>query len=107
MEIGVIILVKAPVFDTGEENISFETILNSKGRIKVLRVLLRYTELPISRIVKFTNLDPKMVKYYIEYLVKIQVLQEKTSGRTRIYRLRIEDSRVRAIKDLFDSWEES
>lgn len=102
MKIGDILLGKAPHFDIEEENLLLKTILSSGGRIKVLKVFLRYIELPTSLIAELTNLDSSTVQYYVDHLIKAQVLQEKAFGGVRTFRLRIEDNRAQSLKNLFD-----
>ncbi len=88
------------------KNILFEEILSSRGRIKVLKILLERTELAISQITKLANLNHNSVDSHLDHLIQVDVVQRKIFGRVKIYRLRLEDSKVLAIKDLFALWED-
>ena len=81
-----------------------EEIISSKGRIKVLLVLAKEGELNISEIARRANLNHGSCSNHLKELAKCNVLQEKIFGRIRIYRFRIENIKVRALKNLFELW---
>ena len=88
-------------------NLLFDQILSSKGRIKILRLLLEHYELSISQIATITKLNHKSVKIHLKQLVKVGVLEEKIFGRIKVYRLRLEDFRIGGIRTLFALWDGS
>lgn len=84
---------------------SIEEIFSSKGRIKVLMILAKEGELNISEIAKRANLNHGTCSNHLKELTNFNIVQEKVFGRIRIYRFRIENIKVRALKNLFDLWE--
>jgi len=93
--------------DKVKEKLALEDVFQSKGRIKILKILSVEGELNISEIAKRAHINHNSTRYHLNFLVKVNILQEKTFGRIRIYRFKVEDLRVRAIKDLFEIWENS
>ena len=94
--------------DGVEKNLmQIEDVLQSKGRIKILKILATEGELNISEIARRAHINHNSTRYHLNFLVKTNILQEKTFGRIRIYRFKLENIRVRALKNLFDIWEKS
>ncbi|MHA1650971.1 MAG: ArsR/SmtB family transcription factor [Candidatus Helarchaeota archaeon] len=87
-----------------KEEFVLEDIFQSKGRIKILKILAIEGELNISEIARRANLNHNSTRHHLNFLVKANIVQEKKFGRIRIYRFRVEDIKVRAIKSLFDIW---
>ncbi|HID90705.1 TPA: ArsR family transcriptional regulator [Candidatus Bathyarchaeota archaeon] len=81
-----------------------ESILSSRGRIKVLRVLLDAGELNISEIARKAGLNYATTNNHLEVLERAGLVEEKRFGRIRIYRCR-EDERIRQLKILIRVWE--
>ncbi len=86
---------------------SIDEIFSSRGRIKVLLILAKEGELNISEIAKRANLNHGSCSNHLKFLANKNILQEKVFGRIRIYRFRIENVKIRALKNLFDLWESS
>ncbi|MHA1381145.1 MAG: ArsR/SmtB family transcription factor [Candidatus Helarchaeota archaeon] len=83
---------------------SIEKIFSSKGRVKVLMILAQEGELNISEIARRANLNHGSCSSHLKELAKFNILQEKIFGRIRIYRFRIENIKIRALKNLFELW---
>ncbi|NVM05151.1 MAG: winged helix-turn-helix transcriptional regulator [Candidatus Helarchaeota archaeon] len=77
----------------------------SKGRVKILMILAKAGELNISEVARRAELNHGSCSNHLKYLAKHNVLQEKRFGRIRIYRFKIENVKIRALKNLFDLWE--
>lgn len=90
-----------------EKKLALEDVFQSKGRIKILKILAKEGELNISEIARRAHMNHNSTRYHLNFLVKANILQEKKFGRIRIYRFRKESIRVRAIKNLFEIWENS
>ena len=88
-------------------NLLLEDIFQSRGRIKILKILAKEGELNISEIAKRAHINHNSTRYHLNFLAKAKIVQEKKFGRIKIYRFRIEDFKVKAIKTLFDIWEVS
>ncbi|MHA1229941.1 MAG: ArsR family transcriptional regulator [Candidatus Helarchaeota archaeon] len=82
-----------------------EDIFASKGRVKIIKILVKEEELNISEIVERSKLNHKSTFNHLKFLTEAGILQEKIYGRIRIYRIRIEDYRVKAIKHMIEVWE--
>ncbi|MFB0560644.1 MAG: ArsR/SmtB family transcription factor [Candidatus Lokiarchaeia archaeon] len=89
--------------ETVEED-SLEKIFSSKGRIKIVKVLVEEGELNISEIAKRANLNYSTTNQHLNFLEKAGLVQEKIFGRIRIYRFRTENIKAQAIKNLFEIW---
>ena len=86
-------------------NTSFEEILSSKGRVKILKLLALNNEMNISSIVSKAGLNHKSVKNHLIFLKGIDFVQEKQFGRIKIYRYKLENLKARALKNLIVFWE--
>ncbi|WXG43124.1 MAG: ArsR family transcriptional regulator [Promethearchaeati archaeon SRVP18_Atabeyarchaeia-1] len=91
-------------FDRSEINVPIEEILSSKGRIKIMRMLLRRGELNISEIVKLTKLNHNSVVQHLELLKRAGFVDEKNFGRIRIYSVRNESLLVKAMRSFVSLW---
>ena len=84
-----------------------EEVLSSKGKIKILKILTHFDELNISEIVRRAQLNHATVTQHLDYFKTIGIVEEKTFGRIKIFRLSPEDAKVKLIRDLVESWEHS
>lgn len=82
-----------------------EDILSSRGRIKILKELALSTELNISELCRRVGLNHSSTKLHLKILIDSGLVEEKTFGRIKIYRYRIEDLRARSLKNLLEIWE--
>jgi len=81
------------------KKILFEDLLGSKARAKILKVLAINEELTISLIINKTRLNYTNVKKHLDYLVSLDLIQEKRFGRIRIYRYKVENIKAKSLKD--------
>ena len=84
--------------------ISIEDLFSSRGRIKVLRELAESNELNISEICRRVGLNHGTTKSHLRVLVESGLIEEKSFGRIKIYRYRIEDLRARSLKNFLELW---
>jgi DNA-binding transcriptional ArsR family regulator len=84
--------------------IPIEDLFSSRGRIKVLRELAESNELNISEICKRVSLNHSTTKSHLRVLVDSGLIEEKSFGRIKIYRYRIEDLRARSLKNFLELW---
>ena len=87
------------------EMCDIEEVFASKGRVKIIKILVQEEELNISEIVDRARLNHKSTLNHLKFLTKAGIVQEKIYGRIRIYRIKFEDYRVKAIKKMIDVWE--
>ena len=91
------------------DKIKFEELLGSRARTKILRVLAQNDELTISLIIRKTKLNYASAVKHLDYLKKVDFIQEKKYGRIRIYRYKTENRIANSLKkfiSLLDSREE-
>ncbi|NVM05322.1 MAG: winged helix-turn-helix transcriptional regulator [Candidatus Helarchaeota archaeon] len=81
-----------------------EEILSYKARIKIILLLVKVGELNITEIARRTNLNNKTCKEHLKYLTKVKVIQEKKYGKIRIYRLRVENPKIRSLTNFVQNW---
>lgn len=81
-----------------------EEVLSSKGRVKILKILIDHGELNISEIVKRSELNHSTASTHLGELKRFGMVDEKRFGRVRIFRLRLEDPRVQALKSAFETF---
>ncbi len=86
--------------------VPLEEVFSSKGRVKVLKVLLEAHELNITEIVKRSELNHTVVLSHLEALVKAGLVIEKRFGRIRIFRINESDPRIKLLRELFKLDEE-
>ncbi len=84
--------------------IPIEEIFSSKGRIKILKELALSRELNISELCRRVSLNHTTTKKHLNALMDSGLVEEKTFGRIKIYRYRIEDLRARSLKNMLDLW---
>ena len=78
-----------------------EEVLASKGRIKILRLLLQEKELNISRIGREVKLPYKSVNQHLKILKKANLIEEEKIGRIRIFRVKEENRKCKILRELF------
>jgi len=83
-----------------------ENLLGSKARVKILKTLALNNELNISKIIKKTKLNHKNVNRHLNYLKKVDLVQQKNFGRIRIYRFKEENLKARSFKNFIKIWED-
>jgi predicted transcriptional regulator len=84
---------------------SLEDILSSKGRVRILKILVGVGELNISEIARRAALNYTTTNQHLNALVKAGLIQEKDFGKIRIFRFKEENQRAQAIKQLVNFWE--
>jgi predicted transcriptional regulator len=93
---------------TQEKNVgpvNLEDILSSRGRVRILKILVGVGELNISEIARRAALNYTTTNQHLNALVKAGLIQEKDFGKIRIFRFREENQRAQAIKQLVNFWE--
>jgi len=66
-------------------NLNAESLLGSRGRIRVLRVLTESRELNISEIGRRAGMNYTSVERHLEALTEMGLLNEKRYGKIRIF----------------------
>jgi len=77
-----------------------ERLLSSKGRVKILKLLLDKGQLNISRIVKETKLHHKLVVRHLNELIDMGLVVERRYGRLRLFEADLTNPRISAIREI-------
>lgn len=77
-----------------------EELFGSRGRMKILKVILSEGEVNITKLVKQSGLHYNLVKRHVEYLSSLGIVKVKSIGRIRIVEANFDDPRVVALRDL-------
>ena len=86
---------------------SIEKIFSSKGRVKIIKILVEEGELNISEICRKARLNHTTTLQHLNFLIETGLIQEKKFGRIRIYRLKEENIKAQALKSFFSLWSEN
>lgn len=90
---------------TGDKGPSLEEVLSSSGRTRILSLLSRVEELHLTEIAKRTEQSYSATERHLRALEEAEVVEERDYGRVRIFRLRLDNPRVRTLKDLILQWD--
>ncbi len=86
---------------------SVEEVFSSKGRVKILRILVDLGELNISDIARRAGLNYTTTNQHLRVLEDSGIVRHKNFGRIRIFRFNEESPRARMIRELVDGWDTS
>ncbi|MCD6084746.1 MAG: winged helix-turn-helix transcriptional regulator [Desulfurococcales archaeon] len=81
-------------------SIGIEEIFSSKGRVKILKLIIEYGEINITQLIKEAGLNHKVVSKHLEYLKNAGLVEEVKFNRMRIYRPNWINPKVRYIEEL-------
>jgi len=84
---------------------SMEEVFSSKGRVKILRILVEIGELNISEIARRAKLNYATTNQHLRVLEGSGIVRHKNFGRIRIFRFNEESPRARMIRELVDGWD--
>lgn len=77
-----------------------EQLLRSRGRVRVLKVVLERGQINISRLARETGLHHRIVSKYIEEFKSMGIVSERRYGRLRVIEANLLDSRIGALRRL-------
>ncbi|WP_084019896.1 ArsR/SmtB family transcription factor [Vulcanisaeta thermophila] len=78
-----------------------ESIFSSRVRIRILKALLKYREINITKLSKDLGINYKVLMYHLSVLERVGIVEEKRFGRVRIVRIIEGNPRVGAIERFF------
>ena len=84
---------------------SIEEVFSSKGRMKIIRILVEIGELNISEIARRARLNYATTNHHLSVLEDSGIVRHKNFGRIRIFRFNEESPRARMIRELVDGWD--
>lgn len=82
------------------ERLRLDTLLSTRGRLKVIRIILRYGETNITRIIRESGLNYKTVKRHLAFLVETGLINERSYGRARLYSVNYASPKALLLRDL-------
>ncbi|MEM2098219.1 MAG: winged helix-turn-helix domain-containing protein [Candidatus Bathyarchaeia archaeon] len=85
---------------------NIEDVFSSRARIKILKIIARLGAVNISDIARRTNLNYIKTNAHLKLLEAEGIIQQRTYGRIRIYRLNENSSKAKAVQNLIEAWEE-
>jgi predicted transcriptional regulator len=83
---------------------SIEDVFSSRGRVKIMRILVEIGELNISEIARRAGLNYATTNQHLEALENYGLIQHKKFGRIRIFRFNEANSRAILIKEMMEAW---
>ena len=84
---------------------SVEKVFSSRGRVKILKILVDIGELNISEIARRAGLNYTTTIQHLRVLEEHGIVRHKNFGRIRIFRFNDENPRARMIRDLMNGWD--
>ncbi|MCS7107129.1 MAG: winged helix-turn-helix domain-containing protein [Acidilobaceae archaeon] len=79
-----------------------EEICAGKGRVKVLKLLLKEGHATVTRLARETGLNHARLLEHLRALEKMGLVEERRYGRIRLYEIKYKDPRVGALKEAFE-----
>ena len=84
---------------------SVETVFSSRGRVKILKILVEIGELNISEIARRARLNYTTTNQHLQVLEESGIVHHKNFGRIRIFMFNDDDPRAMMIKDFISEWD--
>lgn len=85
--------------------LSLEELFSSRGRFRVLKVLLLSEELNVSEIARRAQLNHTATISHLNFLKRHGLIREKRYGKIRIYCLENDNPYVKLLKDFIFTFE--
>lgn len=84
-----------------------EDVFSSRLRIRIVKILMQMSELNISEIARRLGINHNAASKHLQILEDEGILQQKVFGRIRLYRLKENSPKARAIQNLVETWEQA
>jgi DNA-binding Lrp family transcriptional regulator len=84
---------------------NLEDVLCSKTTIKILKTIMRLGQLNVSDTAKHVGANFAATHVRLRLLESEGILQQRTSGRAKYFRLREYSPRAKALQFLIEAWE--
>jgi len=82
-----------------------DKILTSSGRIRILTLLSQVEELHLTEIAKRTDQSYSSTERHLRDLTIASVVEEHDYGRIRIFKLKLDNPRVKMLRELVLAWD--
>lgn len=83
-----------------------EDVFSSKLRIRIVKLLMQMGELNISDIARRLGINHNAASKHLQILEKEGILQQKIFGRIRLYRIKENSPKAKAIQNVIEIWEQ-
>ncbi len=89
-----------------KRKILIKDLFQPNARFLILKFFATSSETPIAlpELLDLTQLDSEVIMEHINFFLGAGVLEKVDRDEILYYRLRIEEPRVRSLKNLFDVW---
>ncbi len=84
--------------------VPLEEVFSSKGRIRILQLLVVHKELTVTQITNKTRLNHHTAITHLQNLVSLGIIVEKRYGRIRIFALNYHSKLTRILINFIRSW---
>ena len=88
------------------ETHSLSSVLSSSGRINILTLLSKVGELHLSEIAKRTGQSYSSADRHLQELAHASIVEEHGYGRVRLFRLNLDNPRVRTLRRFILEWDD-
>lgn len=82
-----------------------EDVFSSRLRIKIVKILMQMGELNVSEIARRLRINHTTASKHLKILEDEDILQQKVFGRIRLYRIKENSLKAKAIQNLIETWE--
>ncbi|MEM0021045.1 MAG: winged helix-turn-helix transcriptional regulator [Fervidicoccaceae archaeon] len=76
-----------------------------RGKYKVLKIIYEYGEVNISRIARESGLNYNYVKKYLRELINMELVNERTFGRAKLYSINYASQKALLLRDVLEALE--
>jgi len=85
-------------------DVGLEDVFSSKGRVKVLKEILRRGEVNLTQLIQLTGLNYRSVVRHLNFLSRAGLIEEVRVGRARIYRPCWVNPKVRLLEEIINEF---
>ncbi len=82
-----------------------DKILSSSGRVRILTALSNASELHLTEIARRTDQSYTATERHLKDLAQAEIVEEHDYGRVRIFKLNLENSKTRKLKEFILDWD--
>ncbi|MCE4614334.1 MAG: ArsR family transcriptional regulator [Desulfurococcales archaeon] len=79
-----------------------EDVLSSRGRIRIIKILLKYGATNINTLIRESGLTHKLVSKYISELKEENLIAERRYGRLRVIEINYQNPKISMLKMLLE-----
>ena len=88
------------------KQLELEEVFSSKSRMKILKLIYTLGSLNVSDIARRLKMNYASTSEHLKVLESEGILQERTYGRVRMYRVNEGSAKAKAVQNLIEAWEQ-